>query len=89
MNQLDLYIGVDTGPTHIAGALKVPMVAIYHCYHPGALLKPLNRENLEVIEHHKYVSECQRSSPLSLVPVEDVYQACLRLLKSTHQPEEA
>ena len=28
--QLHLYIGVDTGPTHLAGALGVPMVALYH-----------------------------------------------------------
>lgn len=89
MNALDLYIGVDTGPTHIAGALEVPMVAIYHCQHPGALLKPLNRDNLQIIEHLKYVSDCQRNSPLSLVPVEEVYQACLRLLGNTQQMEAA
>jgi heptosyltransferase-3 len=83
MDALDLYLGVDTGPTHIAGALEVPMVAMYHCKHPGALLKPLNRNNLEVIEHCDYVSDCQRSSPLSQIPVKDVYQACLRLLGNT------
>jgi heptosyltransferase-3 len=89
INELDLYIGVDTGPTHIAGALKVPMVAIYHCQHPGALLKPLNRDNLQIIEHLRYIKDCQRSSPLSLVPVEDVYQACLRLLKPLQEMEAA
>jgi len=88
MNELDLYIGVDTGPTHIAGALEVPMVAIYHCRHPGSLLKPLDRDNLQIIEHLRYVSDCQRSSPLSLVPVEEVFHACLRLLGNT-QPKEA
>jgi heptosyltransferase III len=88
MNALDLYIGVDTGPTHIAGALEVPMAAIYHCQHPGALLKPLNRDHLQVIEHLRYVGDCQRSSPLSLVPVEEVYQACLRLLGDS-QPMKA
>jgi heptosyltransferase-3 len=89
MGALDLYLGVDTGPTHIAGALEIPMVAIYHCRHPGALLKPLNRSNLQVIEHRDYVSDCQRSSPLSLVPVNDVYQACLRLLGNTQSMEVA
>lgn len=88
MNALDLYIGVDTGPTHIAGALEVPMVAIYHCQHPGALLKPLSRDHLQIIEHSRHVDDCQRSSPLSQVPVEEVYQACLTLLENT-QPMEA
>jgi heptosyltransferase-3 len=83
MGALDLYLGVDTGPTHIAGALEVPMVAMYHCMHPGELLKPLNRNNLQVIEHRDYVSDCQRSSPLSRIPVHDVYQACLKLLGNT------
>src|SRR5262245_59781989 len=42
MNQLDLYIGVDTGPTHIMGALHRPMVALYHGYSPSSLLAPLD-----------------------------------------------
>jgi heptosyltransferase-3 len=80
MGQLDLYIGVDTGPTHIVGALETPMVAIYHCYHTGALLMPLQRENLEVIEHSAYASECSRETPISDVPVEAVFSACERQL---------
>ena len=81
--QLDLYIGVDTGPTHIAGALDIPMVAIYHCYHPGALLQPLQRPNLEVIEHKDYSGDCMRTTPLASLPVETVAQACKRLLTTT------
>jgi heptosyltransferase-3 len=80
MGQLSLYIGVDTGPTHIVGALETPMVAIYHCYHPGALLKPLQRENLEVIEHAEFSTHCTRETPISSVPVDTVYEACQRLL---------
>lgn len=40
MATLDLYVGVDTGPTHLAGALGVPMVALYHRRHPGRCLAP-------------------------------------------------
>ena len=47
---LDLYIGVDTGPTHIAGALDVPMVGIYHHAYPGRNLAPLERPRLRVLE---------------------------------------
>ena len=48
--ELDLYVGVDTGPTHIAGALEVPMVGIYHHAYPGRFLAPLNRSNCRVLE---------------------------------------
>jgi len=48
---LDLYIGVDTGPTHIAGALGIPMVALYHCAYPGRNLMPLDHPALQMIEH--------------------------------------
>ena len=37
MAHLSLYIGVDTGPTHLAGALDIPMVAMYHSYHPDVI----------------------------------------------------
>lgn len=47
---LDLYVGVDTGPTHIAGALDVPMVGIYHHAYPGRNLAPLERPRLRVLE---------------------------------------
>jgi lipopolysaccharide heptosyltransferase III len=47
---LDLYVGVDTGPTHIAGALDVPMIGIYHHAYPGRNLAPLERSRLRVLE---------------------------------------
>ncbi|MEJ2060248.1 MAG: glycosyltransferase family 9 protein [Gammaproteobacteria bacterium] len=76
MNRLDLYLGVDTGPTHIAGALGIPMVALYHCFHPGRLLAPLEHQGpLAVIEHPLTGDACERTSPMSLITVENVWQA--------------
>jgi heptosyltransferase-3 len=51
MSELDLYIGVDTGPTHIMGALHRPMVAMYHGSSPSALLAPLEHPCLWTINH--------------------------------------
>jgi heptosyltransferase-3 len=50
IGELDLYVGVDTGPTHIAGALDVPMVGIYHHLYPGRNLAPLDRARCRVLE---------------------------------------
>ncbi len=51
MNELDLYIGVDTGPTHIMGALHRPMVAMYHGSSPSRLLAPLAHPCLWTVDH--------------------------------------
>ncbi len=76
MSLLDAYIGVDTGPTHLAGALGLPMVALYHCYHPGRLLKPLmHPAPLRVVEHPRAESACQRSTPMAEISVESVWDA--------------
>lgn len=50
MQALDLYVGVDTGPTHIAGALGMPMVALYNPRYPGRNLMPLDNPRCVVIE---------------------------------------
>ncbi len=50
IGELDLYIGVDTGPTHIAGALDVPMIGIYHHMYPARYLGPLERARCRVLE---------------------------------------
>ena len=51
MSRLDLYIGVDTGPTHIAGSFDVPMVVLYHAHSPSRLLMPLEHPSFVAIDH--------------------------------------
>ena len=51
MGQLDLYVGVDTGPTHIMGALHRPMVALYHPVSPSLVLAPLEHPCCHVVDH--------------------------------------
>jgi len=82
IDQMALYIGVDTGPTHIAGALGVPMVALYHCAYPGRNLAPLGHSALRMIEHPATGlpgADTQRS--MAEIPVEMVVQAATDLLE--------
>jgi heptosyltransferase-3 len=81
MQQLGLYIGVDTGPTHLAGAIGVPMVALYHCYSPGRLLAPLDRERLQVVEHPGLDAGGTMDSDMADISVERVWSAVQALLK--------
>lgn len=50
MNEIDVYLGVDTGPTHLYGALGRPMVVMYHPSLPSGLYRPLGHEELYAID---------------------------------------
>lgn len=80
MSRLDAYVGVDTGPTHLAGALRLPMVAMYHCRHRGRYLAPLQHERLHVIEHPARDADCTATTPMSAIPVDRVWEALRALL---------
>ena len=81
MQQLGLYVGVDTGPTHLAGAVGVPMVALYHCYSPGRLLAPLDRDKLHVVEHPALDSGGTMQSEMADISVATVWVAVQAMLK--------
>ena len=74
MNQLDLYIGVDTGPTHIMGALHRPMVALYHGYSPSTLLAPLEHPSLYVVDHPRAGPNCSPDESMTAISVDQVWQ---------------
>jgi len=42
----NMYIGIDTGPTHIASTLQIPMVALYYASHPATQFAPKEKSNL-------------------------------------------
>lgn len=79
MSLLDFYIGIDTGPTHIAGALGVPMVALYHCLHPGRNLMPLDHPRCAIIEHPATDGDCDAGASISDIPAADVIDAVARV----------
>jgi len=83
MQQLGLYVGVDTGPTHLAGAIGVPMVALYHCYSPGRLLAPLDRDKLHIVEHPRLDAGGTIRSEMAEISVESVWAAVQAMLKKT------
>lgn len=85
--QLDLYVGVDTGPTHIAGALGIPMVALYHCSYPGRNLVPLDHSACRMIEHPATGSpDASTERSMAEIPVETVQRAVIDLLERGRRP---
>jgi len=73
MNELDLYLGVDTGPTHIMGALEAPMIALYHSHSPSFLLEPLERPGSYVVDHPRAGRDNSPEAPMAEISVDTVW----------------
>ena len=78
---VDLYVGVDTGPTHLAGAVGAPMVALYHAAYPGRNLSPRQHPQGRFIEHPLTGSPEARHADMAEIPVAPVLQAACELLE--------
>lgn len=85
MNELDLYVGVDTGPTHIMGALHRPMVALYHGYSPSRVLAPLDHPCAYVVDHPLADRGATPETPMADITVERVWSAVAQAL-AEHPP---
>ena len=79
MRELALYVGVDTGPTHIAGALGIPMVALYHPRYPGRNLMPLDNPCCITLEGSV-------DAGMEGIAIDEVFAAASRLLTSSVKP---
>ena len=85
MNEIDLYIGVDTGPTHIMGALHRPMVAMYHGYSPSRLLAPLDHPCLYTIDH-PLADRCSPEARMSDITIDRAWETVQKAL-TEHLPQ--
>lgn len=81
MAQLDLYIGVDTGPTLFAAALGIPAVTMFHCMRAGHLVvNPKQPGNMTIIDHPLARIQCNLDTPMGDVSVDQIYDASVRRL---------
>lgn len=81
MSHLDLYVGIDTGPTHLYSALKKPMVVLYHPSIPSALYKPIGHRAFSAIDHPLAGPTCREHIPMQEIGVEPVWTAVERALE--------
>lgn len=85
MNRIDLYVGVDTGPTHLMGALQRPMVALYHGYSPSRVLAPLDHPCLYAIDH-PLADRCTPEADMAAITVDRVWAAVQQALAEHPAP---
>jgi heptosyltransferase-3 len=84
MDRVDLYVGVDTGPTHLMGALHRPMVALYHGYSPSRVLRALDHPCATAIDH-PLADRCTPEASMADISVDTVWQAVEQRLTTSLQ----
>lgn len=81
MSLLNLYIGVDTGPTLFAAALGILAVTMFHCMRAGRLVvNPKRPECMTIIDHPLARIQCSLDTPMGDVPVDAIAEASIRRL---------
>lgn len=82
MSCLDLYIGIDTGPSHVAAGIGIPMVCLFHCARRGPLvLSPVRPEAVAMLEHPCDSASCSFDVSMGDLKPESVLQAVLQQLQ--------
>ncbi len=81
MSMLDLYVGVDTGPTLFAAALGIPSVMMFHCMRAARLvINPIRPDMVTAIDHPVARNWCRLDTPMGDVSVSMINDACIRIL---------
>ncbi len=80
MEQLHLYIGVDTGPSHLMSTFNKPTIILYHCLSPSRLFGPLWSTNVVTYDLEDIQSNCDKHSPMSLIRWEDIFNKSKEIL---------
>ena len=81
MSQTDLYIGVDTGPTHIMSAFDIPMIALFYCSYTSKSVGTSGHPNLFTIDHPD-IGSCKKNSSMSDISVKTVTKIVGKILSS-------
>src|SRR5258708_8105644 len=85
MSRTDLYVGVDTGPTHIMSTFDIPLVGLYHCIHPSKLAGPGDHPCFYAVDHPRARARFSKPTDLAEVSVECVLLA-VRPAPAPHPP---
>ena len=79
MSRTQLYVGVDTGPTHMMSCFDIPLVALYHCYSPSRLIGALQHPRYFPVDHPR-PHPCSIETPMAEIRVDTVLEAVERAL---------
>ena len=81
MSMTRLYIGVDTGPTHIMSTFNIPMIVLFHCKLKSEMYGAIDHPCYFAIDHPNK-KNCSETSAMSDISVKTVFEAADSVLKS-------
>ena len=81
MSKTHLYLGVNTGPTHIMSTFDIPMIVLNHCLLKNSVYGALGHPHYFSIDHPND-KKCSEDSAMSDIPVKTVLEAADSVLKS-------
>jgi heptosyltransferase-3 len=72
MGCTDLYVGVDTGPTHLMSTFDIPLVGLYHCVSPSKLTGAADHPCFYPVDHPRARDQCSERTDMREISVESV-----------------
>ena len=72
MSCTDLYVGVDTGPTHLMSTFDIPLVGLYHCMSSSKLTGPAEHPCFYAVDHPCPRDQCSERTDMAEISVESV-----------------
>jgi heptosyltransferase-3 len=85
MSLLDLYIGVDTGPTHMMSSFDIPLVGLYHGFSRSELIGPIDHPCFYAVDHPLAGPDCSTEASMADISVDMVFdKVCLALSTNTN-----
>tara|TARA_B110000263_G_scaffold222456_1_gene211538 strand:+ start:2569 stop:3567 length:999 start_codon:yes stop_codon:yes gene_type:complete len=79
MSKTHLYIGVDTGPTHIMSTFNIPMIVLFHCKLKSEIYGALEHPCYFAIDHPNK-KNCSETSAMRDISVKTVLDAVNKAL---------
>ena len=81
MAMIDLYVGVDTGPSHMMSAFDVPMLTMYHGIFPSKYYAPIGHPFSVALDHPK-IDKCSENDSMEDISVDNVFSKLVKFLKT-------
>lgn len=80
MSRLDLYVGVDTGPTHLMSTFDIPLVGLYHGFSRSELIAPLEHPCFYPVDHPLAGPCCSTDASMADIDVDTVWNTVRRAM---------
>lgn len=83
MSCLNVYVGVDTGPTHIMSTFDIPLVGLYHALSKTHHTGPLQHPQDYCINHPADEAGADEAIPMAAISVDQVFEQVHKALEAT------